>query len=117
MLYYSLSFSGGLQVSLSNCQLEAIDPSIKACTELEQLRLAHNDIKVHIQPVFALELGVQTLVSFLGLVASKALFGPKTNCDALFCCQTWMLFASLKRLFLLSWLITRSFKFLIWETM
>lgn len=33
------------KISLSNCQLEAIDSSIKACTGLEQLRLAHNDIK------------------------------------------------------------------------
>ncbi|XP_074289478.1 uncharacterized protein LOC141614628 [Silene latifolia] len=33
-----------VKISLSNCQLEAIDTSIKACTELEQLRLSHNDI-------------------------------------------------------------------------
>ncbi|XP_074289439.1 uncharacterized protein LOC141614590 [Silene latifolia] len=34
-----------VNISLSNCQLEAIDISIKACTELEQLRLSHNEIK------------------------------------------------------------------------
>ncbi|KMT05111.1 hypothetical protein BVRB_7g172620 [Beta vulgaris subsp. vulgaris] len=33
------------KISLSNCQLEDIDSSIKACAGLEQLRLAHNDIK------------------------------------------------------------------------
>ncbi|XP_021720530.1 leucine-rich repeat-containing protein 40-like [Chenopodium quinoa] len=34
-----------VKISLSNCQLEDIDNSIKACTGLQQLRLAHNDIK------------------------------------------------------------------------
>lgn len=37
------------QISLSNCQLEDIDSSIKACAGLEQLRLAHNDIKVYVR--------------------------------------------------------------------
>ncbi|KAK9727031.1 hypothetical protein RND81_05G253600 [Saponaria officinalis] len=34
-----------IKISLSSCHLDAIDSSIKACTELEQLRLSHNDIK------------------------------------------------------------------------
>ncbi|KAL9228601.1 hypothetical protein vseg_004160 [Gypsophila vaccaria] len=33
------------KISLSSCQLEAIDSSIKGCTELEQLRLSHNEIQ------------------------------------------------------------------------
>ncbi|XP_028096088.1 uncharacterized protein LOC114296005 [Camellia sinensis] len=33
------------KLSLSNCQLQAID-SLKSCTELKELRLAHNDTKV-----------------------------------------------------------------------
>ncbi|KAI8524365.1 hypothetical protein RHMOL_Rhmol13G0145000 [Rhododendron molle] len=32
------------KLSLSNCQLQSID-SLKSCTELKELRLAHNDIK------------------------------------------------------------------------
>ncbi|THG00882.1 hypothetical protein TEA_009772 [Camellia sinensis var. sinensis] len=34
------------KLSLSNCQLQAID-SLKSCTELKELRLAHNDTKVY----------------------------------------------------------------------
>ncbi|KAL2932721.1 Leucine-rich repeat and IQ domain-containing protein 1 [Bienertia sinuspersici] len=34
-----------VKISLSSCQLEDIDKSIKDCTGLEQLRLAHNNIK------------------------------------------------------------------------
>lgn len=34
-----------VKISLSYCQLEDIDNSFKACIGLEQLRLAHNDIK------------------------------------------------------------------------
>ncbi|KAL8140255.1 hypothetical protein V2J09_006276 [Rumex salicifolius] len=34
------------KLSLSNCQLESIDLSIKVCSELKELRLAHNDIKM-----------------------------------------------------------------------
>ncbi|XVE79199.1 hypothetical protein DITRI_Ditri14bG0038600 [Diplodiscus trichospermus] len=32
--------------SASNCQIQAIDSSLKCCIELKELRLAHNDIKV-----------------------------------------------------------------------
>lgn len=35
-----------LQLSLSNCQLQCIDSSLKSCTELKELRLSHNEIKV-----------------------------------------------------------------------
>ncbi|GMJ00839.1 hypothetical protein HRI_003753100 [Hibiscus trionum] len=31
--------------SASNCQIQAIESSLKCCTELKELRLAHNDIK------------------------------------------------------------------------
>ncbi|XP_031114411.1 leucine-rich repeat and coiled-coil domain-containing protein 1 [Ipomoea triloba] len=33
------------KLSLSNCQLECIDSSLKSCTELKELRLSHNEIK------------------------------------------------------------------------
>ncbi|KAA8544295.1 hypothetical protein F0562_022307 [Nyssa sinensis] len=33
------------KLSLSNCQLQSIDSSLKVCIELKELRLAHNDIK------------------------------------------------------------------------
>jgi len=34
------------QLSLSHCQLEGIDTSLRSCLELSELRLAHNEIKV-----------------------------------------------------------------------
>lgn len=34
------------QLSLSHCQLQGIDTSLKSCVELSELRLAHNEIKV-----------------------------------------------------------------------
>lgn len=39
------------QLSLSNCQLQSID-SLKSCTELKELRLAHNEIKVYFLLIF-----------------------------------------------------------------
>jgi protein phosphatase 1 regulatory subunit 7 len=33
------------KLSLSNCQLQNINPLLKSCTELKELRLAHNEIK------------------------------------------------------------------------
>lgn len=36
-----------LQLSLSNCQVQIIGSSLKSCTELKELRLADNDIKVN----------------------------------------------------------------------
>ncbi|XP_048434593.1 uncharacterized protein LOC125474671 [Pyrus x bretschneideri] len=40
-----LKFSG-FQLSLSHCQLQTIEASLKFCIELKELRLAHSDIKV-----------------------------------------------------------------------
>ncbi|KAH7561271.1 hypothetical protein JRO89_XS10G0203700 [Xanthoceras sorbifolium] len=35
------------KLSLSNCQVQMVGSSLKFCSELKELRLAHNDIKVH----------------------------------------------------------------------
>lgn len=71
------------KISLSNCQLEAIDPSVKACTELEQLRLAHNDIKTipaelgYNKKLQILDLGNNVISKWSDLEALSALHNLK----------------------------------------
>ncbi|KAK3017193.1 hypothetical protein RJ639_007844 [Escallonia herrerae] len=48
------------KLSLSNCQLQTIDSSLKSCTELKELRLAHNDIEC-LPDELALNLKIQNL--------------------------------------------------------
>ncbi|KAK2988369.1 hypothetical protein RJ640_007304 [Escallonia rubra] len=48
------------KLSLSNCQLQTIDSSLKSCTELKELRLAHNDIEC-LPEELALNIKIQNL--------------------------------------------------------
>ncbi|GMH12676.1 hypothetical protein Nepgr_014517 [Nepenthes gracilis] len=71
------------KISLSNCELAAIDSSIKDCTELKELRLAHNDIKAlpaelaHARKLQNLDLGNNLITHWSDLKVLSSLHSLK----------------------------------------